>query len=599
MTRVGWWKSFAVLLALVLAVPVAAAPLPADKSALAQIPATSPLVVYVHGFEGSTDRLLVYIKNALPDLAPFAEIAIKKMLEDGIEERKFRGLVKEGPVFLAFSEMPKDEEPKFAAVFAVTDYKAFRDGILKEEERKALKADPKGYESTTVDGKPVYFLQRKGYAVVTQDEKTALAYTKMPAGLDTKISTDQAAKLLTGDLGFYLSMDVVNKDYAEQIKTAKESIEEALKTAEEGLGKNQRGMIEAARNLVGPLFQAIEDSKGVLLTVEFRPTALVLHVQSELRPNTKTAALLKTYKPVDLESLDRSPAGQVFYTALMTNPEMFKLLGPLAIGASGEPDGKGGKAMKAAVEAFAKAGPGARLDVAGLPASGVQLWQFAEPAKALAAQALVLDNLSKGDTFASGMLKEPAVLKKGAGKYKDLSFDAVTLVWDLEKMAGATGGTELPEEVQKKMAEGFKKFLGEKTTIWIGADDKQLITVTASDWKSATALLDKQFSGTGAVGQKTGYQQARKEMPNGATLVGLVDIVAYGTAITEVVRPILGGFGFNLPDKYPAALPTGNPSFVGSAVTLDEKRIGFDLVITATAVNDVYKAFVVPFRGGF
>jgi hypothetical protein len=604
MKRAGWWMCVAVPLTLVLAVPAAAAPLPDDKSALAQVPATAPLVVYLHGVEGTAGRLIAYLKNALkdamfgPNWVQTAELGIKTFLETGADGRKLRGLVKEGPILVAFSEIPMDEQPKFAIIAAVTDYKAFRDGLLKDDERKALRKSDKGYEDTNVDGKPLYFVERKGYAVVTPDEKTAAAYAKKQPGLDTKISKEQTNRLLTSDLGIYLSMDVVNKDYAEQIKAAKEEIESFLKGAEEGLAKNQRGMIGAVRNLVGPVFQAIEDSKGVLLSVEFRPTALVLHVESELRPNTKTGALLKDCKPVALADLDRTPAGQVFYTAFTTSPEMFKLLGPLAVGAIQEPGTKEAKALQAALDRLAKAGPGTRVDVAGLPLSGVQTWQFTEPTEALAAQRAILGSLTKGDTFGNGMLKEKAPLKKGAAKYKSIEFDSMTLVWDLEKMAASAGpGGELPEDVQKRMAEGFKKILGEQTTVWIGADDKQLFTVSAPDWKAAEMLLDKYFSRTDIVSKKRGYLEARKELPAGATMVGLMDLVSYGTAVTEVFKPIVAGLGVPIPDKFPAPLPKGDPSFVGTAMTLQESRIAFDLVITASAVRDAYKAFVLPFLG--
>ena len=160
----------------------------------------------------------------------------------------------------------------------------------------------------------------------------------------------------------------------------------------------------------------------------------------------------------------------------------------------------------------------------------------------------------------------------------------MALTWDLEKMAGEAGmGGELPEEVQKQLAEGFKKLLGEKTTVWVGADDKQLLTVTAADWKAAQALLEKHFKGEDAVGQKKGYQEARKELPAEATLVGLVDVVSYGSALTEVFKPLIAGL-MPLPEKFPAKLPKGDPSFIGSAAVLDEKHIAFDVVITASSV---------------
>jgi hypothetical protein len=600
MNRSRWALSLAVPLALVLAIPAAAAPLPEDKSALSQVPATSPLVVYVHGVEGSAGRLIGFLKKALPEPGRLAEGAFQAFLENGVNDRKLRGLAKDGPIFVSFTEMPKEgEKPKFAVILAVTDYKAFRDAMLNDDERKTLKASPKGYESADYQEQKVYFVERKGYAVVTHDEKTAVAFTKSQAGIDTKISKEQAARLLSADVGVYLGMDVVNKEYGEQIKDAKEQIENFLKAAEPGLAKNQRGLLDAVHHLIGPVFQAIEDSKGVLLSVEFRPTAVVLHVESETRGNTKTAALLKPFKPTAMPQVDQTPSGLVFYTGLTANADLLKLLGPLALGTVSDPESQEAKAIKAAMADLSKAGPGTRIDVWGLPVQGVQAWQFAEPAKALAATEKILDSLLKGDTFLSGMLKDKAPLKRNAATFRNIKFHSMALTWDLEKMAGAAGmGGEVPEEIQKKLAEGFKKLIGEQTTVWIGADDKQLFTVTAPDWKAAEALLDGYFKRTNAVGEKMGFQEARKELPREATVVSLIDVVAYGSALAEIAKPIISGF-FPLPDKFPAKLPKGDPSFIGSAVVLDERHFAADLVITASAVRDVYKAFIVPLRGGF
>jgi hypothetical protein len=599
MTRLKWWHGIAVPLTLGLAVPATAAPLPEDKSALAQVPAASPLVVYVHGVEGSAGRGIAFLKNALPQVGGFVEEAFKNFLENGADDRKYRGLAKDGPIFLAFNEMPTfGEEPKFAAILAVTDYKAFRDNILNDDERKTLKASPKGYETASYQDKTIYFVEGKGYAVVTHDENLAVAYTKKAAGIDTKISKEQTARLLSADLGVYVSMDVVNKNYAEQIKAAKENIEALLKTAEEGLAKNQRGALEAARNLLGPVFQAVEDSKGVVLSVEFRPTAVVLHLESEIRPNTKTTALLKGFKPVAMPELDRAPSGQVIYAGATQNAAMLKLLGPLALGTVTDSDSKEGKAVKAAIEELIKAGPGTRIDVSGLPLNSVQTWQFAEPAKALAAQTTILENLTAGDTLLGGMLKEKAALKRNVATFRTIKFHSMTLKWDLEKMASGAGMGEIPEELQKKLAEGFKALLGEQTTVWVGADDKGLLTVTAADWKAAEALLDRHFRGEDAVGQKKGYQEARNELPAQATFVSLIDVVAYSTAVAEIAKPLIAGF-FPLPANFPAKLARGDPSFVGIAAVLDEKHIAFDLVITSSAVRDMYKAFILPLKQAF
>src|SRR5207253_1031887 len=100
-----------------------------------------------------------------------------------------------------------------------------------------------------------YFIDRKDYVVLTMSEDVAKALVKKAAGLDGKISQELGAKLLASDFGFYLSMDMVNKEYAEQIKQGKELAETSIKTAIEDAGKNEKAplksQLEIAQKMIG------------------------------------------------------------------------------------------------------------------------------------------------------------------------------------------------------------------------------------------------------------------------------------------------------------------------------------------------------------
>src|SRR5262249_9553462 len=128
------------------------APVPGAPAGLDQVPATAPLVLHLRGVEGTKDRLLALLKNALPDVYPMVQAKVDEWFKDGIDGRKLNGLPKDGPIFVAFTELPKPgEEPKVAVILAVTKYAEFRDNVLKEGERKNLKADGAGVEKTTLD----------------------------------------------------------------------------------------------------------------------------------------------------------------------------------------------------------------------------------------------------------------------------------------------------------------------------------------------------------------------------------------------------------------------------------------------------------------
>src|SRR2546421_3261869 len=134
---------FCLTLAAIIAIgvtgPATAAPVPANApgasdSPLAAVPAQCPIVVHLHGAERTKDRLAVLIKAMVPDLGRIATLQLETMFKAGYDGRKLQGLAKDGPVFLAFLEMPTGggEPPAMALIAKVTNYRDFVNGLLKE-----------------------------------------------------------------------------------------------------------------------------------------------------------------------------------------------------------------------------------------------------------------------------------------------------------------------------------------------------------------------------------------------------------------------------------------------------------------------------------
>src|SRR5713101_8422881 len=98
MTYSRWWASGLAVLVMPLAT-LAQEP----KSALAQVPAGSPIVIQVRGLDRTKNRLLALIKNAVPDLAPKVQTAVDAALNQGLQGRKLTGLATDGPLFLVFT----------------------------------------------------------------------------------------------------------------------------------------------------------------------------------------------------------------------------------------------------------------------------------------------------------------------------------------------------------------------------------------------------------------------------------------------------------------------------------------------------------------
>lgn len=589
---------FPLLAAIGLILPASlvwSAPSPAGRSGLDQIPATAPLVIHVRGIQGSRDRLVAMMKNALPNVLNKFQAQMDESLKEGFGGRKIRGLREDGPHFLIFTELPKagaafPDPPPIALILAVKDYKEFRDHILTEAESKNLKNEGKDIESATIqnESNPTYFLNRNGYAVVTPDKKVAESFTKKFKGL--QLSKELSDKLLNADLGVFVNMDTVNKDYAEEIKKAKEGIEQLLAFGAGAGDESQKKMVEMVKKAIPPIFQAVEDMQAFLATVEMRPGGLALHLQSEVKESSATANLLQDSRPIAFKDLGRMPKGRAYYSAFKTSAALYKGLGSLMVGI---PLGSGGdesKEIAAVLEELAKAGPIDRMDGYAFPMNGLQIYHYDDPAKAVAAQVKLFKAMAESDPKSIGFRAKP-VLKMDAQQFGDFKLHSVELAWDFEKMAEPVA--QRGDEAKKQYIEAMKQILGDKLTLWFGTDGKVLVQVSAANWETARKLLDQYSKGSGTIGEVKAFGDARKEMPARTSFLMLIDAVNIFGVMLDAFRPMIPGG--QLPAGWPAkGTATG---FVGMSATLQARRGSLDLFITAAAAQDFYKAVVKPLVG--
>ncbi len=587
---------FSLLAAVCLTAParvVWSAPAPAERSGLEQVPATAPLVVHLRGVQGTRDRFVAMMEKALPDVLKKFQTEMDDLLKEGRGGRKIRGLVKDGPHFFVLTELPKPgaagDQPPFAILVAVSDYKEFRDNILTEKERDSIKDKGDGIQSVTIENEssPTYFLDRKGYAVVTPNEEVAKSFTKKQAGLNTKMSKEQAAKLLSADLGLYVNMESVNKEYGEQIKEAKNGLDQLLGPLSAAGDESQKKAIELVKKAIGPIFRTVEDMHAGLVTVEFRPGGLALHLQSEMKENSTTANLLQDSRPVALKELERLPRDRAFYIGMKTSAALYENLGGLMFNmASGAT-----KETSAPLAELGKTGPGIVLGGLSLPMAGLTVYHFDDPAKAVTT---ILKMYRDMDPKTAKFKEKPKV-KADAEKYGDFQLHSVQTVPDFDKMAEPLA--QQGEEAKKQYIESMKRVLGEKTTAWIGTDGKTVVQVIAADWPAARKLLDQYTKGTATVGEVQGFRDARKEMPARTSLLSLIDAVHMFGVILEGIKPMLAGAGVPVPPGWPNVPAKGTPAFVGLSVTLQPGRGGLDLFITAAAAQEFYKAAIKPFVG--
>ena len=565
MKRTHWMTAAAMLLA---AAPAFAAPVPTEPSPLAWVPAATPVVFHINGLHNLRDHVVAFLKNADPNDADAVQKGTEDFFQNGFMGHKIRGVPKDGHILVALMDLNhlNDQTPDLAVIVAVDDYKAFRDNLFDEEERKTLKSED-GYESVALNGlfagKVCFIIDKKDHAVFTLRKERAIAFAKGGPGLDGRISKTHSDRLLASDLGLYVSMDVLNKDYAEMVKAARETLENQLKGADAAQDKTLKPLLAPARDALGPLFQAVEASSGILVTLDLRAEGLVVHADSEFRPNSKTAELLKDFKPTAFPGLGKMPTGQIYYVGMQTAPALFRLTGTMLFSSLIPPDGPEAKAVGEAIQGMVQAGPHDRVLAVTMPPSGIEVWRFDDPEKAVAAQAKLIE--ATGAALVKvGVLKDKPVIQPHAQKYKGFDFTAVRLNWDVEKM---TASGDAPQARQAAL----KKLLGDGMNLWFGTDGKTFVQVTAPDWDAVEKQLDGYQKGDDTVGADKQFAVVRKALPAEATVVMVIDAGRYSQ--------LIGGL-MPAPIQRPNAL-NGKPVYVGVAATLEPGRVSLDLSLPA------------------
>ncbi len=589
MTRHRWSSWGALLCALVLVRPAAAAPAPEEQEKpLGQVPAQAPLVVQLRGFERTRERLNVLIKNAMPDYAGPAKEKMDQALKQALEGRSLDGLTKDGSLFLVFTELPSPNQnpPKMAVIVPVKSYEAFRNGLLKEDERKGIKVDPLGYEIANVNNEALYLVNRKnGYAVATPDADVAALFVKKYDSLAGKLSKPLAQNLTEADLAVYVDMAAVNKEHGDSIKQFQALIEQGIDAAPD------KSVAEMAKRVFAPMFQAISDSTAILLSFDLRPEGVLMHTEMDVPADSKTNAHLKEWKKVPVADLSKLPTGQMIYSAMSFTPELMKEMGGLAYGIIG-PDSPGAEDVRKEVEALADAKPREMISATSVPSSGLTAWKYDDPAKAVAAQLKLFHALKAGSSYGT-VLKDKPVVKENAEKYAGFDLHLASMKWDIEKTVEKQGAA-LNDEGKKAMAEYMKTLLGEGADVWFGTDGKTVVQVIAKDWSAAKALLDRYQKGEDSIGASQPYKDAVKHLSANNSIVALMDVPQYTEVMVKSIVTMLQGQGLPIPIPPGFEKPAvkGKTSYLGVGITLESGRASLDLWLSVVSINDVYKMYV-------
>jgi len=575
----------------------AAAPTPAsDLGALKAIPANAAAFVAIRGVEGVKDRLFGMLQVALPDYAFLAKTLVDGALSNGLDSRKLDGIAKNGPIFIAcqdFKELQNDN-PNVVIIVAVTDYAKFLKGILKTEERNAMKKDGKFDVVKIEDHDRTYFIAEKsGYAVMAQNKEIANWVLDAKQSIDGNISPALGSRVVNSDVSVFVNLDQGLKSFADQLKEAESNLSDFLKNAAEALPKDQKAGFEVMQKLIGPGFQSLRDSKAALFSIGFAPEGALVRVEAEARNGTQTAKFLSGIGTAALDSMGNQPSGQMFYSGFVGGDTVQKMTDLFSRGLIGEGKEAEVKKMLAALEALSKAGPGENNSSVDMPLVGLTIQSFKDPKAALDATIKNLDFMAGGSVYGNGAIKDKVKVTSDAVTHDGIKFTKAEFTWDFEKMFNQ-GNQELPDEIKKQIQNAMKELMGEKMEVYLGVSNGEVLTITAPNWAKGKALYDNYKAGKNKVGSVENFKVVRKAMGDRQSLLFLVDPVRYAGKIIEVFKGAFAGM-IPLPPGFPANLDKAKPTYIGSGVSLDQNTMAFELFVSSASVQEIYKSFVKPF----
>ena len=562
---------------------------PVGKNITLPYPAKAPVIVQINGLERIRERLAQTLK-ALP---PAEADKLKKELDGGLDQllkdRQLTAVPKDGRMFVVLHDITTiiGDEPAISVLVPVTSYKEFRDSFLTADERKGFEAGKDGVDSvkTTAfgDERTLYLVDRKEHVVVTADKGTAEVYTgKFTPAMSGGMGPDISNSFLTADVALYVNMDVINDLYGDNIRQFKGLIDFALMQAQQGgmlPGVNKK-QLEMIKVVLQGMFQAVEDSKGLLVAAELRPDGVNFRVQVRFADDTPSAKMLKSESPGPLADIAALPRGMSGYSGMRlgkTFNDLMRQFGQEFAGADDD-EAVNGQIDKLLKE-LAAAGPQGEFSASSATETTLGVTAYTNAKNAAATYVKLYQALPAGARVNSIILKEKPKVTEKAKTLNGFTFTEVRLAFDFEATV-----KDFPDNLRESALQQFKRSAKEKTTLWVGTDGKVVVRLQAKDWESAAKVMEEYLDGKTVVGSDAAFQTTRKNLPADANLIMLFETGQLIEALVEQAQAA-GGQIPGFPQIGGVKPVKGDPTFVGAALTLKPEVVTLDVFVPGTGLN--------------
>lgn len=556
------------------AVSAAADPPQRPKGADFPYPARAPVVISLNGYETARARLSKLIAAAVPDDAQKLTKVIDGELSRLLDGRKLTAMRQDARMFLVLNDLAalfEDETPPVALLIPITTYKDFRESFLTRDELKSLDQGREGVDAIKTaafgEEKPAFMVDLKDYVALSLNKSTANGYVaKYVRGTLDGMGPDLAESFLKADLAVYVNMNAVNDQFGDQIRAFKGLIDFGLQqAAQQGAipGFSARQM-DAVKVVLKGAFQGVEDSRAVVLSVEFKREGLVVRLQARFAELSESAKLLARQAPRQMSEVGKLPSGLGVYAAMSFDRTIADALREVHQEFSTTADdARGIKLIERHMRDLAAADYQGEYSASSAPGSSITIAQYKDPGKAVRALTKAYKAIAPGGSVNAVILKTAPRVTDEFESVKDFKFSEVRLNYDL---AATVAG--LPDQTREATLQLLKRTVPEKTIMWIGTDGKTVVHLTADNWTAAQALLEKFLDGKSLVGSHASYRATRAQLPRDVNYL----LIAETSSALNTLFDALRTTGEAIPGfpKLPTLKPIkGEPAYVGLSVTLN------------------------------
>ena len=581
-------------LLLAVAALSAAAPAPTGRPAAdLPVPANAVVVVQLHGVERAKGRLEAMIRAAAPDMADAAAKHFEGFVSSTLAGRDLKALAPDARVFVAVTGFTDEAEPRAALLVPVKDFAAFRAGLLTADERKTWDKGRDGVATFDAQDKAMYAAEMTaaGYVAVTPNKDVAEKFAGKFTPLTAAQMGDAAEAFLGSDLSVYVNMVQVNDDYGDKIRQGRALLQFAVQQgAAAGAGMDKK-QLEMAKEVFDVIFQSVEDAKGFVLGVAFKPAGLGLRFDAGFATGTPTADGLAKEQPGPTPGLAALPAGQAAYMDGRFGPKLAAAMARIGqeFLAAGDDD-KGAAAVAKYDELATLATANGFQSAGSVPGTSLFVTAPADPAALVSARVKALRAMTAEGRYANVVLKDKPKVTEDAQTVEGFKLTAATIRLDFEESVKGIGDANLRETTLNTM----KRMVSETTHVWFGTDGKRVVTLTAADWPAAEKLLTAYLAGKAKVGDEAAFRATRENLPADASVVSLTEIGKLAVTLSESVSDM----SESIPGLPVGKLPklkagTAGPAYLGFAAVLRPGAARFELFVPTEAVK-VVREMVKP-----